>query len=73
MFRMFHEVSRKATAPAHAPYLRPVGNSPAIAAIFGTNWGHSSQRKTIMTCLEYPWRLLMLNKFQTITIRVPAK
>ena len=32
MFCKFREVSRKATAPAHAPYLRPVGNSPTIAA-----------------------------------------
>jgi len=54
MFRMFHEVSRKATAPAHAPYLRPVGNSPAIAANFVEVAGHFNPQKTIGTCSDHP-------------------
>ena len=54
MFYTFHEVSRKATAPAHAPYLRPVGNSPAIAANLVELAGHFNPQKTIGTCSDHP-------------------
>ena len=47
MFCKFHEVSRKATAPAHAPYLRPVGNSPAITANFVKLAGHFNPQKIV--------------------------
>ena len=63
-------VEGKATAPSHAPYLRPVGNGELLAkfqayrflllrltCVHAGNekYGYFSQRKLRMTCSEVPY------------------